>query len=85
MQKMIKKQRPEIKTAWTEVTTLKEALVFFRGNKSEMARWLGIERTTINQKIKRGDDRETLLLVNRKDGKIISLKLINHVYKRHGE
>lgn len=67
------------------MTTLKEALVFFRGNKSEMARWIGLDRANINQKIKRGDDRETLLLVNRKDGKIISLKLINHVYKRHGE
>lgn len=59
-----------------EVTTLTNALVFTRGNKSGLANLLGMNRGTLNTKLHRGD--KYFVQVIRDDiGDVATLKWLN--------
>lgn len=63
-----------IKTSYLEVTTLKEAMNFWKGNKSEAARELGINRGSLRTYL---EDESKLVRVIRSDSYIIGFELIN--------
>lgn len=65
-----------IKTEKIEVTTLREAMVFFRGNQSQAAIKLTVSRGTLRKHLNNGG--KLLVKVNRDEfGEIASLELIN--------
>lgn len=63
-----------IKTEYKETTTVKEMMVFFRGNQSEAARHLGVNRCTLRKYLVQ----TTYVFVLRdKIGEVIQFSLIN--------
>ena len=65
-----------IKTEKIEVTTLHEAMIFFRGNQSQAAIKLAVNRGTLRKYLNNGG--KHLVKVHRGElGEIASLELIN--------
>ena len=56
---------PKIKIDTVEVTTLSEAITFYRGNQSELARAINMNRGTLRNRLKSKEGLATVLKVIR--------------------
>ena len=64
-----------IATNYMEVATVSEAIVFYRGNQTALARDLGVARNTARAMVLDGDNK--YLKVVREDSMLIGFEVIN--------